>query len=170
MDKNIPSQIVVRQEKGGWSKRSFAFMDNETVMATLKYDNSFENKAQAIIAGKEFQIRRRGFWKYYLTIGPSLSTEKETRIDLDWRGGLKITQDSGGYYAFKSTGLWKPRWKWFDRHGRTLIEIKSNQFSKKNRGTINITYEEMQDPIYWIVISWFVIICAESDAVAVAVT
>ena len=170
MDPNVPSQIMVRQEKGSWLKRSFSFLDNETVIATLKYDNSFANKAHATVAGNDFQIRRRGFWKHYLTITFSSSTQNELRIDLNWRGSMKITDTKGETYVFKSSGVWKPRWRWFDRHERTLIEIRSNQFSKKNRGTIEIKYPEMQDPIRWIVISWFVIICGESDAGAAAVT
>jgi hypothetical protein len=133
MSTNIPSQIIVRQEKGGWLKRSFSFLANDTLIATLQYDSSFANKAHASISGNDFLIRRRGFWKYYLEITSLTSTQDQVRADLNWRGGMKITDSTGESYVFKATGLWKPRWKWLDRHERTLVEIRSNQFSKQKR-------------------------------------
>lgn len=169
MGTNIPSHMIVRQEKGSWLKRSYAFLDNETPLATLRYDNSQGNKARAVVAGKEFLIRRRGFWKYYLTITSS-STQSEIQIHLNWRGGMKITDAENKHYVFKSTGLWRPRWRWLDGQERIIIEIRSNQFSRKNRGVVEIKYPEMKDPLFWIVVSWFVIVCGESDGVAAAVT
>lgn len=170
MSINIPSQIKVRQEKGSWLRRSFSFLDNDVIVATLKYDNSYANKAHASVSGKDYSIQRRGFWRHYLTISSSKFRQNEIRVDLNWRGSMEIKDSNGQRFVFKSKGLWKPRWKWFDGHERTLIEIRSNQFSKKSRGIVDVNYPEMEDTLLWIVISWFVIVCSESDAVAVAVT
>jgi hypothetical protein len=92
------------------------------------------------------------------------------RIGINWRNTRKITDSAGNPYVFKSNSIWKSKWQWFDRHERSLIEIRSKNFSRKNRGSIEVKYPEMKDILFWIIVSWFVILCSESDAAVVAST
>ena len=170
MSDDFPSRIQVQLEKSGWLKRSYLFMDDNTALATLVYEKSYSKTAKAIINNDEFSICRRGFWKHYLEIVSSSQKHHNMRVNINWRGTIKINDSAGNPFVFKSTGFWKTRWQWLDRHERPLIEIKSKSFSKTNRGLIEIKYPEITDILFWIIVSWFVILCSESDAAAAAVT
>jgi hypothetical protein len=169
MHTNIPSQIQVQVVKAGWFKRSYLFVSDDKVIGQLDYEKSYAKKAKGVINGQEFFIRRSGFWKHFIEIN-STSQQLNTRIAINWRNQMKIVDSAGNQFLFKHTGIWKNKWQWFDKHERSLIEIASKNLSRKNRGLIEIKYPEMTDALFWIIVSWFVILCSESDAAGAAVT
>jgi|GEM_PF-5670999 len=164
----IPTQIMVKQVNTGWVKSSYQFSTDGNTMGQLDYAKSYLKKATASIDGKEFSIRRTGFWKFYIEISSTTNQQYNMKLDINWRNKLKITDSEGNPFVFKTANMWKSRWAWFDRYERPLIEIKSNNFSWKNRGVIDIKYPEMKDCLFWIMVSWFVILSAEADASAMA--
>lgn len=165
---DIPSQIQVQVLKAGWFKRSYRFTAGSETSGQLNFEKSYSNKAVANIQGKEFSIRRTGFWKHYLQVSSSTQKQYNLRIDLNWRNSMKVVDSSGNSYVFKSTGIWQSKWHWIDRYERPLVEIKSKSLSRKNRGLIEVKDPEMKDCLFWVIVSWFVIICSESDAATVA--
>lgn len=168
MNRDLPSAIRVQQVKTGWFQRGYQFLDDDNILAQLYYPKSYNNKATGRVDDREFLIWRSGFWKYRLEVS-SAFPEYNMLIGINWRNTLKITDSGGHPYTFKSTGIWKSRWEWFDRYGRPILEIKSKNLSRKNRGLIEIKEDTIKDPLFWIVVSWFIILCSESDsAVAIA--
>lgn len=162
-------QIHVQLNKTGWAKRDYSLLQDSGAVATLHYDKAFSQTARAVIGNEELLIRRRGWWKYYLEIS-SASRKYDMRIGINWRGAMKIVDSAGNPFTFKSTGFWGNKWQWFDRHNRPIVEMKSKSFSKKNRGVIEIRYQEMQDQMFWIVVGWFQVLSSESDAALAAAT
>jgi hypothetical protein len=166
----IPTQIQVQTIKAGWRSRSYQFISEGLSIGQLDFTKSLSRKATGIIDGKEFEIRRGGFWKHHVEIASSMHSEYNMRIDLNWRNTIKILDRDRNPYTFKSTSIWGNKWGWFNHSYRPLVEIKSNAISKKSRGRIEIKDPEMKDCLFWIVVSWFVILCSESDAAIVAAT
>lgn len=164
MIENIPVEIAVEAIKTGLFKRTYHFSDEGKAIAHLDYRNSFRKTAAANIKGKEFSITRRGFWTHYIEIVSPSHQPYNIRVKVNWRSKMKITDFEGNPFVFKSTSIWKNQWAWLDRYGRPLIEIRSRVLSRKNRGLVQIKYPEMKDALFWVVISWFVILCSESDA------
>lgn len=163
------SKIRVQALKDGWIKRTYQFIANEEVLGELHNKKSYCKEMKAHIGEKEFVIRRGGLWKRFIEVKSSFEAYN-VRIDINWRNKIKVTDSAGHTYVFKPTGIWHSRWQWLDRHERILIEIKSKTFSRKNRGSIEIKEAEMKDPLFWIIVSWFVILCSESDMAIVAAT
>ena len=170
MNSNIPAEIQVQTVKAGWMKRSYQFIAQGDIIAQLEFAKSYSKKAVGTIYGNKFEMRRCGFWKSYIEISSTSDSEYNQRIGLNWRNTIKIIDRNRDSYTFKSTSLWGNKWAWFNRNDRPMIEIKSKQISRKNRGLINVKDPEMKDPLFWIVVSWFLIVCSESDAAIVAAT
>lgn len=166
MNTNFPSQIQVQLLKAGWFKRSYLFVADDKIIGKLDYEKSYSNEAKGILNGQEFFIRRSGFWKHFIEITSSTSQQFNTRIGIHWKNQMKIVDSAGNPFLFKHTSIWKNKWQWFDRYERPLIEIRSKNFSRKNRGLIEVKYPEMKDSLFWVIVSWFVILCSESDAAA----
>lgn len=169
MHTRFPPQIHVRLAKSGWFKHSYEFVADDKVVGSLDFEKLYSGKAKGNIDGKEFSLWRRGVWKHYIEINSPLN-EYNMRIPLTWRNTMKITDSTGNPYYFKSTSMWKSKWQWFDRYERSQIEIKSKSLSRKNRGWIEIKEAEIKDTLFWIIVSWYVIVCSESDAAVVAAT
>ncbi len=169
MNTKIPSQIQVQVIKAGWFKRSYQFIADGNAIGQLDYAKSYAKKATANIQGQEFAIRRGGIWKYYIEIASTSHQPYNMRIDIDWRSKMKIMDSDRNPFVFKSTSLWRSQWGWFNRSERSLIEIKSKNFSRNNRGLIEIKDTQMKDCLFWIIVSWFVILSSEADASAAAV-
>lgn len=165
--KNIPAQIKVQVVKQGLFKRSYLFVMDDKIIGQLDYAASYNQKAIVFIENKELSICRKGFWKQYIEI-VSVHPVYNRRIDINWSNKIKITDLSRNNYSFKPTSIWRNKWAWFDERERPVIEIKSKVFSKQNRGSIEIKDPVMKDWLLWIVVSWFVILCSESDAAVVA--
>lgn len=163
------SQIQVQSLKAGWFKRTYRFTANGEVLGELQNEKAYCKEMKASIGGKEFSIRKGGVWKRFIEVKSSFDSYN-MRIEINWRNKMKVTDSAGNPYVFKPTGFWHNRWQWFDRYERPLIQIKSKSLSRKNRGSIEIREAAMQDPLFWIVVSWFVILCSESDAAVVAAT
>ncbi len=169
MRAEFPSQIIVRAVKSGWFRYSYEFIANDHVIGELNFKGSYSKKTTGRIGGEEFSIRRCGIWRNHVEI--SSAVERYTmRIPLTWRSTMKITDAAGNPYQFKSTSIWKSKWEWFDRHERSQIQMVSKSLSRKSRGLIEVKEAEMKDTLFWIIVSWFVIICAESDAAVSAAT
>lgn len=164
---NFPSQVRVQLLKAGWFKRSYQFIAGDKIIGQLDYEKSYGNKAKGSINGQEFSIRRTGFWRHFIEIS-SASDQYNARIGINWRNQMKILDSANNPFVFKHTGIWKNKWQWFDRYERSLIEIQSKNLSRKNRGLIEVTDPAMKDPLFWIIVSWFVITCSESDAAVAA--
>ena len=162
---NFPPQIQVQQLKAGWFKRSYVFVADDKIISQLDYEKSYSNKAKGTLNGQEFFIQRNGFWKYFIEIN-STSQQFNARIGINWKNQMKVVDSAGNPFLFKHTSIWKNKWQWIDRHERPLIEIRSNIFSRKNRGSIEVKHPDMKDPLFWVIVSWFVILCSESDAAA----
>lgn len=170
MAKEIPSQLEVQLVKVGWFKRSYRFIADGNNVGELDYSKSYSNKATGIVQGKEFSIRRSGWWRHFIDISSMTYQPYNMRIDLNWRNKLKILDADGNSYTLKQASIWKNKWHWVDRFERPVVEIKSKGLSRKNRGLIEVKDPVLKDCLFWIIVSWFVIMCSESDAAAVAVT
>jgi hypothetical protein len=160
---DIPTQIKVQVLKAGWTKRRHQFVADDNPIGELYFAKSYIMKAVANIHGKDFTIQRGGFWKHYIKITSDTEPKYNMQINTSWRCGIKIVDGDKNPYELKQTSIWKNKWSLLDRHTRTIIDIHSKTFSKKNRGIIDIKYNEMKDPLFWIVVSWFVIISSESE-------
>jgi hypothetical protein len=163
MSQNVPAQIRIQTIKVGWLKRSYQFLDDNKTIGQLDFANSFQKKATATILGREFNMRRKGFWTHYVEITSTSYHPYNMVINVNWRNKMKINDFDGTPFMFKSTSLWKSKWAWFDRYERPLIEIRSRVLSRKNRALVEIKYPEMKDALFWVFVSWFVILCSESD-------
>ena len=161
----LPSKMHVRVAKSGWVKRFYEFAGVEEVLGELRLEKAY--KATGLINGNEFEIRRTGFWKHFLEIKSTYPSFNH-RIPIDWRSRITIHDAAGNPFTFKSVSVWRSKWQWLDPHERPIIEIKSNIFSKKNRGSVEVLKPEMEDHFFWILVAWFVIVCSESDAAAAA--
>lgn len=162
-----PTELTVQVKKHGWLKRSYHFLSREDVIAELHYSKSYSNHATARLEGVEFEISRRGFWKQYIAIRSASRDQYNMKVDLNWRGGMKIIDVDRNQYLFKQTNIWRSKWGWINnRTERLLVEMRSRHFSGKNRGIITIKDPEMKDLLFWIIVSWFVILCSESDGSA----
>jgi hypothetical protein len=166
MGEEIAGQIQVQVTRAGWLKRSYQFIADGKAIAQLSFESSFHKKATANVDGKEFLLRRGGFWKHYIEITSTSYQSDNRRIDVNWRSKMKITDAAGNPFVFKSTSIWKNKWTWLDRHERPIIEIRSKVLSRKNRGRIEIKHPEIKDTLFWIIVSWFAILCSEADATA----
>ncbi|MBC7829049.1 MAG: hypothetical protein H7122_14965 [Chitinophagaceae bacterium] len=162
------SKITVELVKAGLFKRSYRFIADGNIIGHLDYPKSFSQKAVAIVQGREFTILRGGWWKRFIEINSPTHQQYNMRIDLSWRSKMKILDADRNPYTLKPASIWKSKWHWVDRYERPQIEIISKSFSRKNRGLIEIRETEMKDRLFWIIVSWFVIMCSESDAAAVA--
>jgi hypothetical protein len=165
---NIPAKIEVKVRKSGWLKRSYNFIADNNTIAELSYPKSYQKKAIAAIGTREFSIRQRGFWKQFIEIASSTDQLYNMKIEVSWRGKMRITDDKSNTYIFKSASIWKNKWAWFDRYERRIIEIRSRTLSSRKRGQIEIKDNEMKDPIFWIIVSWFVILSSESESASAA--
>lgn len=152
----------------GWCKRSYRIIADGLIIGQLDYAKSYLKKANASINGIDFEIRRSGWWKHFIEISSATHQEYNMRIPVSWRSRMEILDGKKNPYTFKSTSIWQTKWGWFDRYDRLLIEMRSKSFSKKKRGLINIKHQEMKDSLFWIIVSWFVILCADSDGAAAA--
>lgn len=165
-----PAQVQVQVVKTGWIKRSYRFLSGDDVVAELNYTKSYSNNASAIMHGVEFAIRRRGFWKQYLEISSNSNEHYNMKVGLSWRGTMNVTDPDRKQYVFRQTSVWKSKWGWINnRSERLLVEMRSKNFSRKNRGIIEIKDGEMKDLLFWIIVSWFVIMTTEAEAAAVSV-
>lgn len=162
------SHIRVQAVKTGWIKRTYQFIANGEVVGELHNGKAYCREMKAYIGEKEFSIRRAGVWKRFIEVKSSFDPYN-VRIELNWRNKIKVIDTAGNPYVFKPTGIWHHKWQWFDRHERTLIEIRSKTLSRKNRGSIEIKETVMRDLLFWIIVSWFVILCSEADVTLIAV-
>jgi hypothetical protein len=165
---DIPRQIRVEVLKSSWTKRRHQFLGDDNPIGELYFPKSYIMKATANIRGKEFTIQQGGFWRHHIKITSDTEAKYNMQIDMNWRGGIKIVDTDRNPFELKATSIWKNKWALFDRHARAVIDINSKTLSKKNRGIIDIKYNEMKDPLFWIVVSWFVIISSESEAAMAA--
>jgi hypothetical protein len=162
-----PTELTVQVKKKGWLQRSYYFLSREDVIAELHYSKSYSNHAMAKLEDVEFEVRRRGFWKHYIEIRSTSHDRYNMKVDLSWRGSMKIVNADRNQYLFRQTNIWKSKWGWTNnRSERLLVEMRSTYFSRKNRGIITIKDPEMKDLLFWIIVSWFVILSSESDASA----
>ena len=165
-----PHKIQVETVKQGLFKHYYSFTSNGEVLASL-LPKSFGKKAIMQIGDKEYTIRRRhGILKNWLEVTSPTDMNTVEKIQLRWSYKFSITDSAGNQFHFKPTGWWNRKWIWSDRMNSSIAEITTKYFSKKNRGAIEIKRHEMQDWLYWIVLSWFVVISSESDAAVVAAT
>ena len=166
MSKVSSQQMYFRVLKDGWYKRTYELVADEKVMSSLRYEKLSHTKAIGKIHDREFSIRRAGFWKHFVEINSSVS-QYNHRFRISWRNTLRITDGSGNEFVFKPSGIWQTKWQWLDRHERPIIEMKSKTFSKMNRGLVQLLHDDINDPLFWVTVGWFIIICAESDAAVV---
>jgi hypothetical protein len=164
---DFPSEIMVRAIKSGWFRYSYQFIANDKIIGQLDFKNFYSKNATVSIDAVEFSIRRSGVWKHNVEVTSPIE-QYNLRIPLTWRNTMKVTDSSANSYVFKSTSVWKSKWEWFDRHERPQMEILSKSLSRKGRGLIKIKEAEMKDILFWLIVSWYVIVCSESDAAVVA--
>ena len=167
---NSPTQIHVKVAKTGWIKRSYHFLSGDDTVAELNYSRSYSHHATARIHETEFEIRRCGFWKQYLQISSTSNEQYNMKVDLSWMGTMKVMDTDRNELIFRQTNMWKRKWGWFhNRSERLLVEMRSKNFSRKNRGIIEIKDPGMKNLLFWIIVSWFVVMSSETDGTSAAV-
>jgi hypothetical protein len=162
MSTAIPQEIQIR--KPHTFKRHFEFWQNNELVAVLDYPKRFTNAATISIKDNQWKVKTTGFWKKYIEIAAEQSPYTKNRLELKWSYKLSFSFDSRQTYHLKSVGFWKRTWAWHDDQQKVILEIKSNQWSKSNRGKITLHQPLSVNLYFLMLLGWFQLLTYEEHS------
>lgn len=162
----IPLEIQVRKPKT--FKCHFEFWQNNEMVAVLDYSSIFKKDATISIKNNQWKIKTVGFWKRYIELTAEQSPYTKSRIDFKWSFKMSFSFDNRQEYHLKPVGFWRRTWSWYDDQEKMVLEIKSNQWSKSNRGKITLHQPLTADLYFLMVLGWYQLLAYEEHAGAAA--
>jgi hypothetical protein len=166
---NNPVYIQVRKLRQ--FKRRYEFFAGEKELAVLDYEKRTSKRATAIKDNKKWSFNRIGFWKPYIEITAEQSPYTKSRIQYGWNYKLKFKASNGKEYLLKKTSHWRNTWAWLDENNNPVVEMKSCQLSKSNRGQVNIIPGQLGNDDFFLLmlLGWYQLIAHEDHAGAAVV-
>jgi hypothetical protein len=167
MPQNSTIEIQVKKPKA--FKRRYEFYENDRQVALLDYEKAYKSCAIAVIDDKKWKLRRVGFWKSYIEIIAEQSPYTKTRIEFSWTFKTRYRAENGKEYVLKNTSSWKSKWAWLDENKNPVIEIKSCQFKRENRGHILIHANKPapKELLLLMLVGWYQVTAQENNAAVV---
>src|SRR5688572_11659834 len=131
---NIPVEIVVKKPNS--FKRHYEFWLNNQQVAKLEYLKLWGDGAEIRVNDQRWTLKTSGFWKKTIELAAGQSPYTKLQIPFKWSYKMSVSPNNRDTYSILPKGFWKRRWVWEDAQHNEIIELKSNAFSKKNRGAI----------------------------------
>lgn len=163
---NTPIEISISKTRE--KKRHYSFFRGDTPVATLQYQSAFCKNAVIIIDDIQWNYTRKGFWKKELEIERQQSPYTKTNIRFGWSNKFSVRAEDNNMYHFKSEGFWRKRYTWYDAAGQKLMEMKSNSFSRRRRGTVTMLQPVRSELLWLMMLGWFQLVLWEEAAAAAA--
>src|SRR5688500_4895309 len=162
---SIPTlQIQIKQPHT--FKRYFEFCVNNEVVGVLKFDKAFCHEATASFGEWQWTFKIDGFFKRFLEVAAQQSPYTKSRVKLNWDNKLSFTTDERNNWCLKPVGFWKRTWNWFNDKNESVIQLRSNAFSKNNRGEVLLNQRVNKESFLLILIAWFQVIVEEEKTVS----
>jgi len=162
----VPLQIQVKKPET--FRRHYEFWLNDEQLGTLDYQKWFTSLAIVNIKDNQWKIKTVGFWKQHIEITAEQPPYAKSRIELKWSFKLSFSFDNRQVYHFKSIGFWRRTWAWHDDQGKVVLEMKSNQWSKSNRGKITLHQPLSPNLCFLMMLGWFQVLKYEEHSAATA--
>jgi hypothetical protein len=166
MSTAVPLQIQIK--KPHTFKRHFEFWQNEELVAVLDYQKWFNKLAIVSIKDNQWKIKTSGFWKKHIELTAEQSPYTKIRIDFKWNYRLSFSFDNRQVYYLKPVGFWRRTWAWHDDNDKVVLEIRSNQWSKNNRGKITMHQPPSANLYFLMVLGWYQLLTYEEHSAAAA--
>jgi hypothetical protein len=157
-----PLQIQI--QKPHTFKRYFQFCVNNEVVGVLNFDKPFCYKATASFGESQWTFKISGFFKRFLEVTAQQSPYTKSRVKLCWNHKLTFTTDERNSWFLKPVGFWKRSWSWLNDKNEPVIQLKSNSFSKNNRGEVLLQQPVNKESFLLILIAWIQVIVSEDEA------
>ena len=164
---NTPLEISISKTRG--KKHHYSFFQSEKPVATLQYQSTFCKNAVVIINDLQWNFTRKGFWKKELEVARQQSPYTKTLVKVGWHSKFSVRAEDNNMYHFKSEGFWRRRYVWYDAAGQKLMEIRSNSFSRRRRGTVTMLQPARTELLWLMMLGWFQLVLWEEQAAAAAV-
>lgn len=163
---SVSSSVQVRKPHA--FKRRYEFWQNDQLVAVLEYEKRFSCDAVISIGDHKWKIKTAGFWKKSIELTAEQSPYTKTRIAYCWNFRLSFPAENNHTYNFKPIGFWKRSWAWYDENDNPVVEMKTNQFSRKNRGQITLHQPPSNNGYLLMMLGWYQLLAYEQHSAAVA--
>jgi hypothetical protein len=150
------------------AKKRYDLMEGDMLIASLNYPKRFTKSASVEIGNKRWLISRSGFWKHHYEIISEQSPYSKWKLDKNWRGLVSLRMEDNRQFNLRKKGFWKTTWIWVNENEEPVIELQSCGWPQKKRGIITVFSRPDEATIWLCTIGWFMLLCAEEDAAAVA--
>lgn len=151
-------------------KRHYDFFLDDGAIASLDYPRSYGRTAMASIGNRQWRLTRRGFWKQAMEIVAEQSPYTRQTVNFNWRYRVSLHGEDGREYSLRQANCFRQKWVWTDESGTPVLEIKSNMFSHKRRGVVQLLRPYSASLAWMVLVGWFVIVAQEDATAVVAVT
>jgi len=104
-------------------RQYYEIKSGEELYGSLEVMNNSGTLARIETNQGVFTIKRRGFFKPYVTLRKEKSAMDETLAYLDVQGNTILSLD-GNYYHFRLINLWKNQWGWTNEKNQVILRYK----------------------------------------------
>lgn len=156
-----PVEITVKQPRV--FKRHYEFWLNEKQIGTLNYSGTWNNDAELKFNDQKWTLKLSGFWKKTMELTAAQSPYTKYQIPFKWSYKLTLPLNTRDNYLFTTKGFWKRSWVWLTGNN-TVIEMKSNGWSLKNRGTIQLFQPPTNEMLLLAVLGWYQLVGYEAQS------
>ena len=164
MPTNQSIEIIRSKE----AKRRYDFLVNDICIASVDYPKRFAKRAMLKNSNGQWTIARKGWFKHVLEIASDQSPYTKWSLPQNWRAKTTIRTEDNRLFTFQRKNFWKCSWYWVNEKEEKVIEIKSNKWPSKKRGTIMLLNAADMALLFLAQIGWFIVLNEQDDA-AVAV-
>ena len=164
----LPTPTHIQVKKPQIFKRHYEFWLKEQELAVLDYGKVWYSEAIFRVRDHQWKFKTTGFWKRFIEVTAEQSPYIKLRIHTKWAYKMSVSLDNRNTWHFKGTGFWKRTWGWYDEKENMVIEIRSNYFSKKNRGEIILHQPITHDMLLLAALGWYEVVAFEEHTSASA--
>ena len=157
-----PTQIQVSKPK--IFTPHYQFRQNEKELAVLDYEKRWGKNAVLHVNDKQFKLKTTGFWKQFIHITAEQSPYLKLSIPFKWTYKMAVSLNNRQTYHFKSVDFWNRVWAWYDEKDNMVVELRSNQFSKQNRGQLTIHQPATDDLLLLAALGWYTVMAYEEQS------
>lgn len=130
----------MRMEAKSTDRKTMQLIENEQVLATLIYENSFMFKAEIRIANADsYEVKQVGFWG--TTIVVTKGDIEIANLKMNWSGQIIFTYQDGQEYILKTKGTFNSKYILENREQETLLQFDP----KFNWSKFDYSYEIFYD-------------------------
>jgi len=145
------------------NKMYYEIVHNEVVYGTL--ENVAENGtlARITVENDTYMVKRKGFFKPYMTIRKQNLEKIESIVFLNLTGHSKLSFE-GTELNFRTHQIWKNQWAWVNEKNQVVIKYKPMTVGN-HRGEIEITKDflYLEHLELFAVIGWFFLTQLEQE-------